>query len=420
MSLDIDALFTQQQGPLSPLGFSATSSMVDFSSIYDLPAQTSLSDKTAFTDMMGGSCEDICSPVFTKMDPNGCELLSLDDLSNSEFGYLNSDGTCAVHLSYVFMYLSICSQNVTVVYITLFFSSFHSTVANSLDQDWLIEPVSLPSPEEQDGDIKYSSLPTTTTTPAIPPQSLPLAATTQFCLNSSSPLSASATSCMLTPDPSLPPSPNSILSYSSEEEEIQDVLASFNNESSCLDIPAPIQPFAPTQMLPFDCSSQLLDVASPSSCLMSAPSSPEDESRSSFDGICGMLNQNESSSRSLSLPSLAPLPHSTESVSGRTEQSRKRKSLPISSDQQSSAPAPASKRRMTKASKKERKREQNKTAALRYRQKKKGEKVDIEVQRAELEDKNKKLKAQVTSLSNEINYLKKLWLEIRERKGQKS
>lgn len=226
---------------------------------------------------------------------------------------------------------------------------------------------------------------------------------------------------MLTPDPSLPPSPSSILSYSSEEEEIKDVLASFNDESSSLDFPTPIQPFAPAQMLPFDCS-QFLDVASPSSSyLMSAASSPEEESSSSFDGTCDLLDQNKSSSsRSLSLPSLSPLPHSTESVSGRTERSRKRKSLPISSDQQSSAPAPASKRRMTKTSKKERKREQNKTAALRYRQKKKGEKLDIEVRRAELEDTNKELKAQVTSLSNEINYLKKLWLEIRERKGQKS
>ena len=71
--------------------------MADFSSIYDLPSVQTLPCKTTtmttFTDMMGGGCDDI--PVFTKMDPNGCELLSLDDLSNSEFDYLNSDGTCA-------------------------------------------------------------------------------------------------------------------------------------------------------------------------------------------------------------------------------------------------------------------------------------------------------------------------------------
>ncbi len=78
--------------------------MADFSSIYDLPVQTLPSKTTtAFTDMMGGSCDDI--PVFTKMDPNGCELLSLDDLSNSEFDYLNSDGTCTcalyTYLTYV-------------------------------------------------------------------------------------------------------------------------------------------------------------------------------------------------------------------------------------------------------------------------------------------------------------------------------
>ena len=112
MSLDIDSLFTEQQGPLSPLSlspdqgslspfYSATtpSLMADFSSIYDLPpVQTLPSKTTTFTDMMGGSCDDI--PGFTKMDPNGCELLSLDDLSNSEFNYLNSDGTCA-YLAYV-------------------------------------------------------------------------------------------------------------------------------------------------------------------------------------------------------------------------------------------------------------------------------------------------------------------------------
>ena len=218
---------------------------------------------------------------------------------------------------------------------------------------------------------------------------------------------------MLTPDPSLPPSPNSILSYSSEEEEIQDVLASFNDESGCLDIPTP---FAPSQILPFDASPQLLDVGSPPSCLMSAPSSPDDDSRSSLDSIRGFLNQSKSSSRTLSLPSLAPLPQSSESASGHTERSRKRKSLPINSDQQSSAPAPASKRRMNKVSKKERKREQNKTAALRYRQKKKGEKVDIEVRRAELEETNKKLKAQLASLENEISYLKRLSLEVHQRK----
>ena len=70
---------------------------------------------------------------------------------------------------------------------------------------------------------------------------------------------------------------------------------------------------------------------------------------------------------------------------------------------------------MSKATKKERKREQNKTAALRYRQKKKGEKVDVEVRRTELEDANKKLKAQVASLENEINYLKKLSHEVNKR-----
>lgn len=90
--------------------------MADFSSIYDLPAQT-LPDKAAFTDMMGGSCEDICSPAFTKMDPNGCELLSLDDLSNSEFGYedyLNSDGMYVV-CAYPTVFTKLCFNKQLVV-----------------------------------------------------------------------------------------------------------------------------------------------------------------------------------------------------------------------------------------------------------------------------------------------------------------
>ena len=87
--------------------------MADFSSIYDLPAQTS-PDKTAF-DVMGGNSEDICSPVFTKMDPS-CELLSLDSLGDSEFGYedyLSSDGTycfvseCVPILACVFIKLCV-------------------------------------------------------------------------------------------------------------------------------------------------------------------------------------------------------------------------------------------------------------------------------------------------------------------------
>ena len=236
------------------------------------------------------------------------------------------------------------------------------------------------------------------------------------------PPSASVTSCMLTPDPSLPPSPASILSYSSEEEEIKNVLASFSDD---LDFPTDVQPFASNQMLQFDTSPQLLDVPTPPSCLMSAPSSPEeDDGEGSFDNLHSFLDQSEPScSRSSSLQSLSPPPMvntlssaRSKSVSEPLNQSRKRKSLPISSDKRSSAPAPAAKRRMTKASKKERKREQNKTAALRYRQKKKGEKVGIEERRADLEDRNAELKAKVTSLSNEINYLKKLWQEVCERK----
>ena len=96
------------------------------------------------------------------------------------------------------------------------------------------------------------------------------------------------------------------------------------------------------------------------------------------------------------------------------------------SDTGLSSKAPESKSRVFRSrkhinptGKKERKREQNKSAALRYRQKKKEEKSEIEILEQNLEEKNVGLKATVKSLEAEINYLKKLWFEI-EDKRQKS
>ena len=66
--------------------------------------------------------------------------------------------------------------------------------------------------------------------------------------------------------------------------------------------------------------------------------------------------------------------------------------------------------------KKERKREQNKTAALRYRQKKKEEKVEFEVQQAELEEKNQRLRDTLRSLETEVSYLKRFWAEVQQAK----
>ena len=285
---------------------------------------------------------------------------------------------------------------------------------NSLDQDWLVEPVSLPSPEEQDGDITLSNL------SPVPPQTLPLSYQySPVPVESSSP-------CLLTPDPSLPSSPLSIHSYSSEEEEIKDVLASFDDSGRCgLDGATAMTPFVSSVILPIASSQQILD-SSPPPLTDFSPPSPRD-----CEGSPGcMLSRSESSNSldvrrasSASLPSLSSQAAADSGVeTGSTDRSRKRKSLPISSsdNKQSCAPAPAAKRRLNKTSKKERKREQNKTAALRYRQKKKEEKSDIEVRRSELEEKNAQLKAHVNSLSNEINYLKKLWSEISEKRKQLS
>ena len=99
--------------------------------------------------------------------------------------------------------------------------------------------------------------------------------------------------------------------------------------------------------------------------------------------------------------------------------SRKRKSSSLDDDPSYQPSRPTSKRCLPLLVKKEKKREQNKNAALRYRQRKKGEKSDIEVQRQQLEDKNVELKETVESLSNEINYLKKLWQEVMSAKKRK-
>ena len=202
----------------------------------------------------------------------------------------------------------------------------------------------------------------------------------------------------------------------SEEEEIKDVLSFFDDGEGNFDTTAAVQPFTPGVMLSAVSPPQLLDVDSPSSsCLLLSPSPSIQDSEDGCESIGDVLDRRDSSA---SLPNLT-LQTSALGESGCTDNSRKRKSLPISSsDKQSCAPSPAVKRRLTKSAKKERKREQNKTAALRYRQKKKEEKSDIEMRRAELEEKNEKLKAEVNSLSNEINYLKKLWSEVCRNKKQ--
>ena len=98
MSPDTDNLFPPGGPlPLSPLSISNAGSAqsvyysateADFASLYDFPSQSSLD--SASYEMYGGSSEDVTSPVFTKMvNSSGvsCELLSLEELSNSGMGY---------------------------------------------------------------------------------------------------------------------------------------------------------------------------------------------------------------------------------------------------------------------------------------------------------------------------------------------
>lgn len=70
------------------------------------------------------------------------------------------------------------------------------------------------------------------------------------------------------------------------------------------------------------------------------------------------------------------------------------------------------KRKQKTEEQKLRKKAQNRSAALRYRHKKKDELNDIVKVREDLEEKNKELKGEVQSLSNEIDYLKKLMLDV--------
>ncbi len=71
-----------------------------------------------------------------------------------------------------------------------------------------------------------------------------------------------------------------------------------------------------------------------------------------------------------------------------------------------------SRKKLPLSKKKERKKEQNKTAALRYRQKKKEECHTIEDKQERLEQKNRLLKQELNGLESEVNYLKQLWAEI--------
>ena len=104
MSLDTDSFFLQEASPLNPLDltndnasyYSATAG--DLASFYEFPPQSSLEGGSL--EMYDGSVESLSSPPYpSKMvDPNGstCELLSLEELSNSSLGcddYISSGST---------------------------------------------------------------------------------------------------------------------------------------------------------------------------------------------------------------------------------------------------------------------------------------------------------------------------------------
>lgn len=104
MSPDTDSFFLQEASLLNPLGlsndnatyYSATAG--DLASLYGLSPQGSLDGGSL--EMYGGSVECLSSPPYSSkmVDPNGstCELLSLEELSNSSLGcddYISSGST---------------------------------------------------------------------------------------------------------------------------------------------------------------------------------------------------------------------------------------------------------------------------------------------------------------------------------------
>ena len=248
-----------------------------------------------------------------------------------------------------------------------------------MEPDWLNEPITLPTPEEQEGDTNLF----THTPPLTPP--------TSFTLFTEYPTS-------LTPEPSYPSTPLSGVptptSYRSDVEEIKDVLSLFDDQDSC-----DSQSYLPNEYLPFGA----VLASSPDNSPYSTPSlspAPSYLSENSNSSVHDRLVMKEESS---------PGPSGC-------AQSRKRKTPLKSCDGESSVSkskrCTGSKRRLSQPQKKERKRAQNKTAALRYRQRKKDEKYGCSTQLEKLEEKNSELKQKVSSMTAEVEYLKKLWSEV--------
>ena len=249
-----------------------------------------------------------------------------------------------------------------------------------------------------------------------------------------------------TPDSSFPPSPES------PQCQDPDVLSAL----SLFDSDADSQPSQPADVLPqFDVRSPLSSPASynhnPSPLAYSSPDS-YDFPQASFDPTpsatclhsplpptpqgfsldasyayttCAYVdsslpsspcNEPENSETIRDLLVVKVEPGETPSHDGATD-SRKRKPAPAAVA--SGDGVKGKRRKFSKVAKKERKKEQNKQAALRYRYRKREESGEVEEKKEQLEAINSSLKSQVTALSAEISYLKKLWLEVHEAKNRK-
>lgn len=180
------------------------------------------------------------------------------------------------------------------------------------------------------------------------------------------------TSFSESPRSSLPSSPSSVQPLlSPEEQEINEIVSSFQNDPSYFSPPVSSPLYA--QLVPSYPSDPSPPASSPLSTIAPSPVSP--------------VSLVQPKDETYTPPSHKPV----------TKRSSK----------------------LTTKERKERKKDQNKTAALRYRQKKKDQLGILIEQEKDLETTNKKLKMQVDSLSKEIEYLKSLWEEIRQVKQQK-
>lgn len=299
-----------------------------------------------------------------------------------------------------------------------------------LDLDWPTNSIPLPTPGEQPSDFLSFPPSSSSPEPQLPqvqlgsgfaPLSYSSAETQYESLSPSLPVSSvqlDESSVLLTPDSSLPGSPNSLLCSDAETVFSMSLLGGAGEEfchpypsyESGYDTFSPIaeSTIAPSSIGFSSGGSTTPPLSSP--LLAEAMTSP---STSRSVGCIASLLKSEEQQQQLSP---APCGFAGRVVDTppppqcQAPPSRKRKLDPEVLVVGSSGKAP--RKPKSNLSKKERKREQNKTAALRYRQRKRHEKMSADIQVEGLEATNRALKLQVQSLSNEILYLKRLWTEV--------